>query len=59
MPEDDVECKSFTIISSDSLLFYENKYYLQACLDNCVYEIVSTLMVDYLGDNLLKSDKFF
>ena len=29
LPEDDVECESFTIVSSDSLLSYENKYYLQ------------------------------
>ena len=29
MPEDGVEYNSFTMISIDSLLFYENKYYLQ------------------------------
>ena len=34
MPEDDVECKSFTVISIDSLLDYENKYYLQVYLEN-------------------------
>ena len=34
VPEDIVECKSFTIISIDSLLVYENKYYLQVYLDN-------------------------
>ena len=28
VPEDGVECKSFTINSTDSLLVYENKYYL-------------------------------
>ena len=28
VPEDDVECKSFTVISIDSLLVSENKYYL-------------------------------
>ena len=27
--EDDIECESFTVISIDSLLLYENKYYLQ------------------------------
>ena len=32
VPEDDVECESFTVISIDSLLVYENKYYLQVCL---------------------------
>ena len=29
IPEDDIECESFTVISIDSLLLYENKYYLQ------------------------------
>ena len=27
-PEDNVECESFTVISIDSLLIYESKYYL-------------------------------
>ena len=35
VPEDDIECESFTIISIDSLLIYKNKYYLQVYLDNC------------------------
>ena len=34
VPEDDIECEFFTVISIDSLLVYENKYYLQVCLDN-------------------------
>ena len=38
MPEDDIECESLTVISIDSLLVYENKYYLQIYLDNCVYK---------------------
>ena len=29
VPEDDTECKSFTVISIDSLLVYDKKYYLQ------------------------------
>ena len=33
MPEDGVECESFTVISFDSLLVYDNKYYFQAYLD--------------------------
>ena len=37
-PEDAVECESFTIISIDSLLVYENKYYLQVHLDSCAYD---------------------
>ena len=28
VPEDDIECESFTVISIDSLLVYDNKYYL-------------------------------
>ena len=27
VPEDDIECQSFTVISINSLLVYENKYY--------------------------------
>ena len=34
VPEDGVECESFTIISIDSSLAYENKYYQQVYLDN-------------------------
>ena len=34
VPEDDIECESFTVISFDSLLVYENKYYLQVYLYN-------------------------
>ena len=29
VPEDDIECESFTVISFNSVLVYENKYYLQ------------------------------
>ena len=35
VPEDDIDCEYFTAISFDSLLVYENKYYLQVFLDNC------------------------
>ena len=35
VPEDGVDCESFTIISIDSYLVYENKYYLQVYFDNC------------------------
>ena len=34
VPEDDTECESFRVISTDSLLVYENKYYLHIYLDN-------------------------
>ena len=37
VPEDDIECKSFTVISIDSLLVYYKKYNLQVYLDNCAY----------------------
>ena len=40
MPEYGIECESFTIISIDSLLVYENKYYPQVYLDKCGCKIV-------------------
>ena len=55
---DDVACETFTIISIDSLLAYENKYYVQVYLDNCAYKIVNIEMADYLYDNIFKSDLF-
>ena len=51
--EDDVECASFTVISIDYLLIYENKYYLQVYLDNYVIQkTVNQQMTDYLDENL-------
>ena len=41
VPEDDIECESFTVISIDSLVAYEDKYYLQVYLGNCTYQIVN------------------
>ena len=35
VPDNDIECESFTVISIDSLLVYDNKYRLQVHLDNC------------------------
>ena len=52
MPEDDIKCESFTAISIDSLLVYENKYYLQVYLDKRAYKIVNKQMTDYLDENL-------
>ena len=49
--EYDVECESFTVISIDSLLVYESKYYLQVFSDNCAYKIVNKQMKDYLEDD--------
>ena len=40
--------------SFDSLLVYENKYYLEIYLDNCAYKIANKQMSDHLDDNLLK-----
>ena len=57
MPEDGVECESFTIIFVDSLLVYENKYYLQVYLDNCAYKMVEKQMTDYLDDSLFKTNE--
>ena len=52
--KDDIECECFTVISIDSLLVYESKYYLQAYLDNCVYKIVNIQMTGYLDENVFE-----
>ena len=54
VPEDDIECQSFTIISTDSLLVYDKKFYLQVYLDNCAYKIIKKQMTDYLNENNVK-----
>ena len=41
MPEDDIKCESFVVISVDSLLVCKNKYYPQVYLDNCSYKIAN------------------
>ena len=58
VPEDSVEVGSFTSISIYSVLPYENKYYLQVCIDNCIYKVVNTQMVYYLGNNLFSLISF-
>ena len=45
--EDGAECKSFIIISTNSLLVYENKHYLQVYLDNCANKNGNTKTVDF------------
>ena len=50
MPRDNIECKSFTIISVDSLLVYNHRYYLQVYLEICAYEVVNKQMTDYLDE---------
>ena len=54
MPEDNIECKSFTVISIDSLLVYKSKYYLQVYLDKRAYKIVSKEITDYPEKNLFE-----
>ena len=54
MPEDDIECEFFTIISIDSLPLYKNKNYLLVHLDNCAYKIANKQMADYLDENLFE-----
>ena len=53
--EDDTECESFRIVSIDSLLVYESKYYMEVYLDKYVYTITSKQMVDSLADNLFEN----
>ena len=57
MLEDGVECGSFTVISIDSLLVYDNKYYLPVYLGNCPYKIIDKQMPDYLNDNVFETDE--
>ena len=57
MSEDERECESFTAISIDSLLVYENKYYLQVYLNNCAYKIAYKQIVDDLGDKAFETDE--
>ena len=54
MPEDDIECESFTVSFIDSLLVYDKKYYLQVYLENCVYKIVNKQVTDYLAENIFE-----
>ena len=54
VPEDDIECKSFTVISIGSLFVYNKKYYLQFYLDYCAYRIVNKEMTDYLDEKLFE-----
>ena len=52
--QDDIECKSFTVISIGSSLMYDKKYYLLVYLDNCLYKIVNEQMADSLNENLFE-----
>ena len=57
VPDDDIECESFTVIPIDSLPIYKHKYYLQVYLDNFTYIIVDKQMIGYLDDNLFETDE--
>ena len=49
MPEDDIECETFTVISIDYLVVYEKKQkHLKIFLDNCAYNIANKQMTDDL-----------
>ena len=58
VPEDSVEVGSLTSISIYSVLPYESKYYLQVYIDTCIYKVVNTQMVYYLGNNLFSLISF-
>ena len=55
VPEDDIECKSFTAFSIYSFLVYKNKYYLEVYLDNSAYKIVNKWMK--IGDDPFETDE--
>ena len=46
-PQDDIKIQSFIVVSTDSLLACDNKYYLQVYLNNCAYKSVNKQMKDY------------
>ena len=58
VPEDDLECQFFSLISIDSLLLYDKKYYLQVYLDNCAYKTVNKQMTEYLDENYFEDQVF-
>ena len=54
MPEGDIKCESFTVISIDPLLVCKNKYYLQVYLNNCENKMSNKQITGYLEDNLFE-----
>ena len=54
VPEDGIECESFIVTSINSLLVYDNKYYLQVYIGNCAYNILNKQMTDYRNENLFE-----
>ena len=59
VPGDDIECRSFTVISIYSLLIYRNKSFLQVYLDNCTYKIANKQVTEYLDDNLSEKTRYW
>ena len=61
MPEDGVECESFSIISLYHLqrfiFCWWKKKYLKTYLDNFAYKVADNQMADYLDDNLFETDE--
>ena len=58
VPGDDIEWKSFTVISIYSLLVYRNKPFLQVNLDNCTYKIANKQVTEYFDDNLFEKTRY-
>ena len=54
VPGDYIECESFTVISINSLLAFDEKYYLQVDLDNCAYKIINKQLTDYLDEHVFE-----
>ena len=54
VPDDDIECESWTVISINFLLVFHDKYYLQVHLDNYVYKIINKQMTDYLDEHVFE-----
>ena len=46
----EIKCESFTVISVDSLLVYENKYILQLYLGSFACKIVNKQMTYYIDE---------
>ena len=57
MPENVVECESFIIASTDSLIVSGSKCFLEVYLDNCAYKIERKKITCYLDDILFVTDE--
>ena len=57
MSEYVIENESFTVISIDTFLVNENKYYLEVYLENSFYKIINKQMIDYIDENPFETDE--